>query len=114
MVTTMAVKLFPYPGPKTFPVKGANPDFSVQFPADRFKVNLIKFATREQLIDAMYEIGHAEIGVAVHEEPAAMVLAGESPSVEYFWEHWPEFKKKWVNVLSVTLLGFSSPPPGCL
>jgi hypothetical protein len=109
MVTTMAVKLFPYPGPKTFPVKGANPDFQVDFPEDRFKVNLIKFPTREQLVDAMYEIGHEEIAVAVHEEPASMILAGESASVEDFWEKWPEFKKKWVNVLSVTLFGFSSP-----
>ncbi len=32
MVTTMAVKLFPYPGPQTFPVKGANPNFQVDFP----------------------------------------------------------------------------------
>lgn len=109
MVTTMAVKLFPYPGPKAYPVKGANPDFHVDFPEDLFKVNLIRFPSREKLIDAMYEIGHEEIGVAVHEEPASMILAGESGSVEAFWERWPEFKKKWVNMLSVTLLGFSSP-----
>jgi len=109
MVTTMAVKLFPYPGPKTFPVTGANPNFSVDFPEDRFKVNLIKFPTREKIIDAMYEIGHEEIAVAVHEEPASMVLCGESPSVEHYWEKWPEMKEKWVNILSVTLCGFSSP-----
>ena len=108
MVTTMAVKLFPYPGPKTFPVKGTSPNFNTDFPKDRFKVNLIKFPTREKLIDAMYEIGHEEIAIAVHEEPASMILCGESPSVEYFWEKWPDFKKKWTNVLSVTLFGFSS------
>ncbi|MBW1945590.1 MAG: FAD-binding oxidoreductase [Deltaproteobacteria bacterium] len=109
MVTTMAVKLFPYPCPKTFPVKGTNPDFKTDFPQDRFKVNLIKFTSREKIIDAMYEIGHEELAIAVHEEPASMILCGESPSVEYFWEKWPDFKKKWVNVLSVTLFGFSSP-----
>ncbi|MCX5884732.1 MAG: FAD-binding oxidoreductase [Proteobacteria bacterium] len=109
MVTTMAVKLFPYPGPAVFPVKGSNPNFSVEFPEDRFRLNLIKFPDRKNLIDAMYEIGHAEIAAAVHEEPASMVLSGASPSVEYFWEHWPKFKQQWKNVLSVTLIGFSSP-----
>jgi len=109
MVTAMAVKLFPYPGPRQFPVKGANPNFSAEFPQDRFKVNLIKFPSREKLVDAMYEIGHAEIAAAVHEEPASMILSYESPSVEYFWEHWPQFQKEWRNVLSVTLIGFSSP-----
>jgi len=109
MVTTMAVKLFPYPGPSTFPVKGTNPDFKVTFPHDRFRLNLIKFPDRRKLIEAMYEIGYAEIAAAVHEEPATMVLSGASPSVEYFWEKWPEFMKQWRNVLSVTLIGFSSP-----
>jgi len=109
MVTTMSVKLFPYPGPKFFPVKGANPTFSCEFPKDRFKLNLIKFPTRKNLIDAMYEIGHAEIAAAVHEEPASMILSYASPSVEYFWERWPRFMKEWRNVLSVTLIGFSSP-----
>jgi glycolate oxidase len=108
MVTTMAVKLFPYPGPKVFPVTGTNPDFKADFPTDLFAVNLIKFPTREKMIDAMYEIGHEEIAVAVHEEPASMILSGESSSVEHFWERWPEFQKQWVNVLSVTLLGISS------
>jgi len=109
MVTRMAVKLFPYPGPQTFPVKGANPNFEVHFPKDRFKLNLIKFPDRKKLIEAIYEIGHAEIAAAVHEEPATMVLSGASPSVEFFWEKYPDFMKQWRNVLSVTLIGFSSP-----
>jgi len=71
--------------------------------------DLIKFPDRKNLIDAMYEIGHAEIAAAVHEEPASMVLSYASPSVEYFWEKWPKFKQEWRNVLSVTLIGFSSP-----
>jgi glycolate oxidase len=39
MVTTMAVKLFPYPGPKEFPEKGLSPNFSVDLPKDRFKLS---------------------------------------------------------------------------
>ena len=89
MVTAMAVKLFPYPGPPVFPVKGKNPNFTAEFPHDRFRLNLIKFPERKKLIDAMYEIGHAEIAAAVHEEPASMILSYASPSVEYFWERWP-------------------------
>jgi glycolate oxidase len=109
MVTSMAVKLFPYPGPKLFPVKGTNPDFSVEFPKDCFRLNLIKFPARKNIIAAMYEIGHAEIAAAVHEEPASFILSGASPSVEYFWGKWTEFRQKWKNILSVVLIGFSSP-----
>jgi glycolate oxidase len=109
MVTSMAVKLFPYPGPKLFPVKGTNPDFSVEFPKDCFRLNLIKFPSRKNIIAAMYEIGHAEIAAAVHEEPASFILSGASPSVEYFWGKWTEFRQKWKNILSVVLIGFSSP-----
>jgi glycolate oxidase len=109
MVTTMAVKLFPYPGPTAFPVKGANPNFSAELPQDRFRLHLIKFPDRKNLIDAMYEIGHAEIAAAVHEEPASMALSYASPSVEYFWDKWQKFKQEWKNILSVTLIGFSSP-----
>jgi len=108
MVTSMAVKLFPYPGPPVFPVKGKNPNFTAEFSHDRFKLNLIKFPDRKKLIDAMYEIGHAEIAAAVHEEPASMILSYASPSVEYFWERWPDFQKQWRNVMSVVLIGFSS------
>ncbi len=109
MVTKMAVKLFPYPGPRVFPVKGANPDFSVDFPKDRFKINLVKFKTKKELANAMYDIGHSEIAGAVHEEGANWVLAADSRSVEQFWERWPEFQHKWKNILAVTLMGFSSP-----
>lgn len=109
MVTAMAVKLFPYPGPRVFPVKGENPNFSVEFPKDRFRLNLIKFKSRKNLIDTIYEIGHAEIAVAVHEEPASFILSGASSSVENFWEKWPQFRKKWKNILSVVIMGFSSP-----
>ena len=89
-------------------MKGKNPNFTAEFPHDRFKLNLIKFPDRKKLIDAMYEIGHAEIAAAVHEEPASMILSYASPSVEYFWERWPEFQKQWRNVMSVVLIGFSS------
>lgn len=108
MVTAMAVKLFPYPGPKTFPVRGANPNFTAEFSRELFKLNLIMFPDRDRLREAMYGIGHAEIAAAVHEEPASMVLSYASPSVEFFWQHWPDFRSKWRNVLSVTLIGFSS------
>ncbi len=108
MVTAMAVKLFPYPGPRQFPVQGKNPDYSAHFPKDLFSLNLIRFPAREMLQEAMYEIGYSEIAAAVHEEPASMILSGASPSVEFFWEKWHDFQKKWKNVLSVTLIGFSS------
>jgi glycolate oxidase len=109
MVTTMAVKLFPYPGPKVFPVKGANPNFTAELPEDRFKLNLIKFPEKKNLVDAMYDIGHAEIAAEVHGFPGSLILSCASPSVEFFWEKWPKFTQEWNNILSVILIGFSSP-----
>jgi len=109
MVTVMAVKLFPYPGPRLFPVKGATPDFCVDFPKDRFRLKLIKFPAKEVLAEVMYEIGHAEIATGVHGEQAIMVLSGASASVEFFWEKYPAFQKEFRNVLSVLLAGYSSP-----
>jgi glycolate oxidase len=108
MVTTMAVKLFPYPGPKVFPVKGANPNFTAELPEDRFKLNLIKFPEKKNLVDAMYDIGHAEIAAAVHGMPGSFALSFASPSVEFFWEKWPKFTQEWNNILSVVIIGFSS------
>ncbi|MEI6126194.1 MAG: FAD-binding oxidoreductase [Pseudomonadota bacterium] len=109
MVTAMAVKLFPYPGPRTFPVQGTNPDYAAEFPEDRFRLNLIKLPSKKIIADVMYAIGHAEIGTGVHGEQAVMVLSGASPSVEYFWENYPRFQEEFRNVLSVTLVGYSSP-----
>lgn len=108
MVTTMAVKLFPYPGPRIYPCTGANPNLSVAFPEDRFKIFMTKFKTKQKLADAMYDIGHSEIGASVHEEGANWVLATESPSVEHFWKKWPKFQHEWKNILVVVLAGFSS------
>ena len=109
MVTTMAVKLFPYPGPRIFPCEGANPNFVAKFPEDRFKIFLIDFPTKRKVCDAMYDIGHCEIGAAVHAEGANWMLASDCASVEEFWERWPDFQKKWKNILAVTIAGFSSP-----
>lgn len=109
MVTTMSVKLFPYPGPRIYPVKGANPDFHMDLPKDRFCLKLIQFKSKHQLGDAMYDIGHSEIAGAVHEEGANWILADNCLSVEEFWERWPKFQHQWKNIMAVSLMGFSSP-----
>jgi hypothetical protein len=72
-------------------------------------LNLIKFPDKKTIADAMYEIGHAEIAACVHGEQPHMVLSGDSPSVESFWKKRKKFQEQFKNVLSVVLIGFSSP-----
>ena len=43
MVTKMAVKLHPYPGPKVWPVEGMIPNQTSVLPEDRFKWYMVKY-----------------------------------------------------------------------
>ena len=61
MVTKMAVKLHPYPGPKVWPVEGIIPNQTSMLPEDRFKWYMVKYESLEDAINFMYEVGKAEI-----------------------------------------------------
>jgi len=61
MVTKMAIKLHPYPGPKEFPCEGIVPNHTSTLPPDRFQWYIIKYPSLEKAVNAMYEISHAEI-----------------------------------------------------
>jgi len=110
MVTKMGIKLHPLPCPATFPCHGTSPHIKAEFPPERFKLYFIKFPNYEKLIDAMYEIGRAEIGATLHKEPPMNFPKLGTLSKEEFWKEWNSgfFQKEAQYLIEVYLIGFSS------
>ena len=110
MVTKMAVKLHPYPGPKTWPVKGTIPNQISVLPEDRFKWYIIKYDSLEGAINFMYEIGKAEIAGVVQKWPTVYYIWWWANSNEQYWTEWQKrtFQDNVKNAVGVCLWGFTS------
>jgi len=113
VATKVAIKAWPWPGPREFPITGIQEGMESHFPADRFSFHMFRFPTYEKLIEFMYEVGRAEIGATLHRMPAFWLLSF-SPlitTVEEFWEEWESgyWQKEAKYVVTLWLMGWSSP-----
>ncbi len=110
VVTRMAVKLYPWPGPAVFPTEGVAPDKKCELPLERFKWYLFTYPTFEEAIEAMREIGKAEIGGMLHHWPPAYFDWWWAKSAEEYWNTWVEehWQKNVRNCVAVCLWGFAS------
>jgi hypothetical protein len=110
MVTKMAVKLHPYPGPKTFPCEGIMPHQKSLMPEDRFKWHLFTYTTDKKAVDAMYKICHAEIAGNCSKWPTSYLNWYWAKSGEEYWETWKSkyWQENCKNMVAVCLWGFSS------
>jgi FAD/FMN-containing dehydrogenase len=110
MVTKMGVKLHPYPGPKFFPCEGLIPNYRSELPSEKFKWYLFTYATLEETVNAMYEIGKAEIGGVCHHWPTSYLNWWWAKSNEEYWDTWKEqyWQKNCKNLVAVCLWGFTS------
>jgi len=110
VVTKMAIKLYPWPGPKTFPVSGVAPNKRSELPPARFKWILINYSSFDTAIEAMYEIGKAEIGALLHRWPPAYFNWWGAKSREEYWQTWQNdyWQHGVANCVSVCLWGFTS------
>jgi hypothetical protein len=110
MVTKMAVKLHPWPGPKVFPCEGYIPSLKAEFPKDYFKWYLINYPTLEKAGKALYEISRAEIGGTCHKWPTIGMNWWWAKSNEEFWNTWKEayWQNNCKHLLAVSLWGFTS------
>jgi hypothetical protein len=110
VVTKMAVKLHPYPGPKVWPCEGHIPNQVSILPEDRFSWDIVKYDDLEGAINFMYEIGRAEIGGAVHKWPTVYYIWWWANSNEEYWETWKKrvFQENVKNAVGVSLWGFTS------
>jgi glycolate oxidase len=110
IITRMAVKLYPWPGPSVFPTEGIAPDKRCELPKERFKWYLFTYPTFEQVIEAMREIGRAEIGGILHHWPAIYFDWWWAKSRQEYWSTWIDeyWQRNVRNCVAVCLWGFAS------
>jgi glycolate oxidase len=111
IVTRMAVKLYPWPGPAVFPAEGIIPEKRSTLPADTFRWRLFSYPALSDAVEAMREIGKAEIGAMAHCWPADYYNWWWAKSREEYWKAWMDgyWQKYAKNCLAVCLWGYASP-----
>jgi len=110
IVTRMAVKLYPWPGPPVFPTEGVAPDKKSEFPSEKFKWYFFTYPTLEKVIEAMREIGKAEIGEILHHWPPLYLNWWWAKSREEYWDAWLDeyWQRNCKHMVSVCLWGVAS------
>jgi glycolate oxidase len=110
VITKLAVKLYPWPGPPAFPTEGVTPQKRSELPTERFKWYLFTYPTFDESIEAMREIGKSEIGGLLHRWPPAYFDWWWAKSKEEYWSTWIDeyWQKNVQNCVSVCLWGFAS------
>ncbi len=111
MCTKIGMKLVPWIGPEKFPCEGITPDKRSRFPEDKFRFFTIDFSTKKDVIEAMYEIGHAEIAARLIHMGNGWIPVESMTTREDFFEWWEsdEYKKDTNNTLMVVLEAHASP-----
>ncbi|MDP2646046.1 MAG: FAD-binding oxidoreductase [Desulfobacterales bacterium] len=111
IVTKMAVKLLPFQ-PEPLIKSGVSPHTTLLLPTSRMRWYNFRMKDRESLVNAMYEIGEAEIGAAATKVPIFWRYIARSKSKEDFWEQWgtAEARKdvETDHILRVLLIGYTS------
>jgi len=110
VITRIAVKLYPWPGPAILPAEGIAPHKKSELPLERFRWHLFTYPTLEGAIEAMFELGRAEIGVILHKWPTAYFDWWWAKSREEYWSTWQEeyWQKNVKNCVAICLWGFAS------
>jgi len=111
-VTKMGVKLFPIP-PCEPERTGISPRTYYSLPPDRFRWYVIIYQDAQKAIDAMYEIGAAEIGISLMRVPPIWRPLRKATSKHEFWQIWndkvsKETRDSHLHVVRITLVGFAS------
>jgi FAD/FMN-containing dehydrogenase len=110
IVTRMAVKLYPWPGPAYFPVEGVVPDKRTTLPADRFRWHMYRYPTLSKAIEVMREIAKCEIGGMVHCWPPAYYNWWFARSRKEYWRLWQDeyWQKNVSNCVATCLWAYTS------
>ncbi|MEM2631388.1 MAG: FAD-binding oxidoreductase [Candidatus Bathyarchaeia archaeon] len=131
IVTKMAVKLHPWPGPKDFSscLRGPSPTVEnawaggwkkeFRLPRERFRYYLIAYPNIESVLEAIREIGEAEIAASCQFYSAWFMCFEGTQSQKEFWETWKSNLYQTLGgifgpnvpayALVVQLVGFTSP-----
>lgn len=88
IITRLAIKLYPWPGPAMLPTDGVGPEKTCVLPESRFKWYLFQYPDRSSALEAIYEISKAEIGSLVHLWPPTYYDWWWAKSREEYWQTW--------------------------
>lgn len=108
VITRIAVKLFPWPGPRVFPTEGVQPEKKSILPPERFKSYFINYPTLEKALEALRELGKAEIGAWVLKLTDYDINSWTAKSREEFWSNWEYWEKNVEQMLLIGLWGYAS------
>ncbi len=110
VVTRIAVKLYPWPGPGVLPTEGITPCKRSELPRERFRWHLFTYPTLKETIEAIREISKCEIGGIVHSWPPTYYNWWWAKSFEEYWNTWVKeyWQKNVKNCVAVCLWGFAS------
>jgi glycolate oxidase len=110
IVTRLAVKLFPWPGPITLPVSGESPAKRCELPSKLFRWHLINYPSREKAVTAIYEISRSEIGGMLHMWPPDYFNWWWAKSRAEYWDTWTSeyWQKNGKNCIAVCLWAYAS------
>jgi len=115
IVTRMAVKLFPWPGPPSWPIEGSLPDWEVNLPPERFRFYCFTYPTLEQSLKALIEIAKQEIGAVLQRNAFWQIRNFSNRAREHYWTKYLEgYYEKFLgeginNHVMVGVFGWSSP-----
>jgi len=73
--TKAAQKLYPWPGPATFPMEGVSPRYKPAYIPEGFLCRYFSFKDLDTMVDAVLEVGEAEIATELMCFNAAMMAA---------------------------------------
>jgi len=112
VVTKIGVKVFPFVSEELKP-EGLAFHTTMKLPTNRFKWYNIRFPSRKEAIDAIYEMGRCEIALVVMTVPPIFRGVARSRGVGCggFWEYWKEVSTKLSRTqedLRVLLYGIGS------
>ena len=110
VITRIAIKLYPWPGPREFPADGVVPQKRSILPESGFKWYLITYPTLERAITAMREMSQAEIGSTLQVMCPFVHNIFWARSREEYWDYWLEeyWQKNLKNCVQICLTGFAS------
>ncbi|MFC1972324.1 FAD-binding oxidoreductase [Chloroflexota bacterium] len=114
IITRIAVKLFPWPGPRIFPIEGVAPRLNCNLPSDKFRWYFINYPTIEKAMKAMREISKSEIAAILNRWDLRQFLEFSVKSSEEYWklkteEYFDKHLGKGAQVLTVGIWGWASP-----
>ena len=110
IVTRIAVKLYPWPGPPVLPTEGLAPVKKCELPEGTFKWYLFTYPALGEAIEAMREIGKSEIGGMLHCWPPIYYNWWWAKSFEEYWSTWTSeyWQRNVNNCVAICLWGFAS------